>query len=83
MRLSTSLWSQLWCVKCWFYLGETSNSPQWEDKNMLGNIDNLFLKCMQKVTKVYLYHLLGVLDYYVMYRQRACQFCEMSAMVTN
>ena len=25
----------------------------------------------QKVTKGHLYHLLGVLDYYVMYRQRA------------
>ena len=37
---------------------------------MLGNIGNLFVKCMRQVTKGHLYHLLGVLDYYVMYRQR-------------
>ena len=38
---------------------------------MLGNIGNLFVKCKRQVTKGYLYHLLGVSDYYVMYRQRA------------
>ena len=36
---------------------------------MLGNIDDLFVKCMQQVAKGHLY--LGVSDYYVMYRQRA------------
>ena len=35
------------------------------------NIGNLFVICMRQVTKGYLYHLLGVYDYYVMYRQRA------------
>ena len=41
---------------------------------MLGNIDNLFVKCMRQVTKVHLYHLLGVLNYYAMYRQRVQLF---------
>ena len=36
-----------------------------------GNIGNLLVICMQQVTKGHLYHLLGVLDYYVMHRQRA------------
>ena len=36
-----------------------------------GNIGNLFVICMRQVTKGHLYHLLGVSDYYVMYRQRA------------
>ena len=38
---------------------------------MLGNIGDLFVKCMRQVMKGLLYHLLGVLDYYVMYRHRA------------
>ena len=38
---------------------------------MLGNIGNLFGKCMGQVTKDKLYHLLGVSVYYVMYRQKA------------
>ena len=38
---------------------------------MLGNIGDLFVKCMQQVTKGHLYHLVEVSDYYVMYRQRA------------
>ena len=39
---------------------------------MVGNIRNLFVTCMQhkQLTKSHLYHLLGVSDYYVMYRQR-------------
>ena len=35
------------------------------------NIGNLFVICMRQVTKGNSYHLLGVSDYYVMYRQRA------------
>ena len=50
---------------------------------MLGNIGNLFVKCMRQVTKGHLYHLYGVLDYYVMYRQKAQSVCETSAKVTN
>ena len=38
---------------------------------MLGNIGNLFRKCMREFTKGYLYHLLGVSDYDLTYRQRA------------
>ena len=38
---------------------------------MLGNSDNQFVKGIQQVTKGHLYHLFGVSDYYVMYRQRA------------
>ena len=38
---------------------------------------------MQQVTNDHFYLLLGVSDYYVMYRQRANQFCETSAKVTN
>ena len=38
---------------------------------MLGNISDHFVKCMRQVTKGHLYHLLGVSDYYVMYRHRA------------
>ena len=48
---------------------------------MLGNMGNLFVKGLQEVTKGHLYHLLGVLDYYVIYRWS--QFCEMSPKVTN
>ena len=36
-----------------------------------GNVGDLFMICMQQVMKGHLYHLLGVSDYYVMYRQRA------------
>ena len=36
-----------------------------------GNIGDLFVKCMRQVTKGHLYHLLGISDYYVMYRQKA------------
>ena len=35
---------------------------------MLGNVGNLFVKCMRQVIKD---HLLGVLDNYLVYRQRA------------
>ena len=45
---------------------------------MLGNIGDLFVKCIRQVTKGYFYHLLGVSDYYIMYRQRASQFGETS-----
>ena len=38
---------------------------------MLGNIGDLFVKCMGQVTKSHLYHLLEVSDYYVMYRHNA------------
>ena len=38
---------------------------------MLGNVGNLFVKCMREVTKDYSYHLFGALDYYLMYRHRA------------
>ena len=48
---------------------------------MLGNIGDLFVICMQQVTKSHLHHLLGVSDYYVMHRQSP--FCETSAKVTN
>ena len=58
------------------YLGETSkfkipHSIRRMTKTHRGNIGNLFVICMQQVTKGHLYHLLGVSDYYVMYRQRA------------
>ena len=43
---------------------------------MLGNIGNLFVKCMDKSQKAW------VSDYYVIYKQRA-QFCGMPATVTN
>ena len=38
---------------------------------MLGNIGDLMVKCMRHVTKGHMYHLFGVSDYYVVYRQRA------------
>ena len=50
---------------------------------MRGDIGNLLMKCLPQVTKGHLYHLLGVLDYYVMYRHRASQFCEMSLKITD
>ena len=37
---------------------------------MLGNIGDLFVKCMRQVTKGHLYHLLGISDYYVVDRAR-------------
>ena len=33
---------------------------------MLGNIGDLFVKCMRQVTEGHLYYLLGVADYNVM-----------------
>ena len=48
---------------------------------MLGNIGDLFMKCMRQVTKDHLYYLLGVSDYYVMYRHS--QFGETSAKITD
>ena len=36
-----------------------------------GNIGDLFVICMRQLTKGHLYHLLGVSDYYVMYRKSA------------
>ena len=49
-------------------------------KNMLGNIGDLIVKGMRQVTKGHLYHLLGVLDYYLMYRliplDGSVTFCE-------
>ena len=50
--------------------GRDQNLPQYDDKNMLGNICDLFVKCMRQITKGHLYHLLGVSDYYVMYRHK-------------
>ena len=52
-------------------LGEKSKFPAVGDKNMLENIGDLFVICMLQVTKHHLYHLLGVSDYYVMYRDSA------------
>ena len=61
-------------------LGETSKFPT---VYMLRTIGNLFMKCMQQVTKGHSTHLFGVLDYYAMNRQRAQFIFEMSANVTN
>ena len=60
--------------------GKRQNSPQSDDKNMLGNIGDMFVKCMRQVTKG---HLLRVSDYYVMYRRRIDQFCETLAKITD
>ena len=49
---------------------------------MLGNIGDLFVKCMRQVTKGHLYHMLGVSDYYIMYTGPS-QFCETSAKITD
>ena len=57
------LWVCLMTLK-----GGCQNSPQYDDKNMLGNIGHLFVKCMRQVTKGHLYHLFGVSDYCVIYR---------------
>ena len=50
---------------------------------MLGNIGDLFVKCMQQVTKGHLYHLLGVSDDCVIYDRGSSQFCETSAKITD
>ena len=39
-------------------------------KTCWGNLGNLFVIHMRQVTKGHFYYLLGVSDYYVMYRQR-------------
>ena len=36
-----------------------------DDKNMLENIGNLFVKCMRHITKGYLSPLLGISDYQI------------------
>ena len=51
---------------------------------MLGIIGNLFVKCMEQVTKGHWYHLLGVSDYYVMYRQRAqCHYAFTISLIIS
>ena len=52
-------------------LRRPQNSPQHDEKNMMENFGNLFVKCMLQGTNGYLYHRLRVSDYYVIYRQRA------------
>ena len=49
---------------------------------MLGNIGDLFVKCMRQVSKGHLYHLLGISDCYVMYRQRAKSLIPLDGSVT-
>ena len=51
--------------------GDIINPHSRMTKTCWCNIGNLFVICMWQVTKSHLYHLLGVLDYYVMYRHRA------------
>ena len=59
-------------IDCVIYpKGTRQNSPQQDDKTMLGNIGDLFVKFTGQVTKGHFYHLLGVSDYHVMYRHRA------------
>ena len=58
-------------VGCILVMGRDKNSPQKDGKNMLGNIGDLFVKCMLQVINSHFYHLLGVSDYYTIYRQRA------------
>ena len=53
------------------YWGDVNIHTVGYDKSMLGGIGDLFVKCMRQVTKGHLYHLFGVSDYYVIYRQRA------------
>ena len=48
---------------------------------MLGNIGDLFVKCMRQVVKGHSYQLLEVSDYYVMYSQTAQSF--LSPKATN
>ena len=53
---------------------------------MLGNICDLFVKCMRQVTKGHLYHLLEVSDYYAIYiyiGTGPSQFCETSAEIID
>ena len=51
-------------------LGRRQNSHSRMTKTCWETFSNLFAKCMGQVTKGHLYHLLGVSDYYIMYRQR-------------
>ena len=57
--------------RCFLIRGDINIPHSRLEKKCWGNIGNLFVICMGQVTKGYLYHLLGVSDYYVMYRQRA------------
>ena len=51
---------------------------------MLGNIGDLFVKCMRQVTKDHLYHLFGVLDYYVMYTEDAdLPYFDRASVIAN
>ena len=56
--------------------GRRPNSLKYDDKNMLGNIGSLFVKCMQQVTKGHLYHLLEVSDYYDVWVGRPVSFVK-------
>ena len=47
------------------------NQSKKKKKKMMGNIGSMFVKCIRRVTNGNLYHLFGVSDYYVTYRQRA------------
>ena len=55
----------------WQCMEKRLSSLQYNYRNTLGNICNIIVKCMRQVTKGHLYHLFGVSDYYLMYRQRA------------
>ena len=50
---------------------------------MLGNIGDLFSEMYGTRHKRPFVPSVGLLDYYVMYRQWPSQFCETSAKVTN
>ena len=50
---------------------------------MLGNIGDLFVKCMRQVTKGHSYHLLGESGNYVSIDTGCSQFCETSAKITD
>ena len=51
---------------------------------MLGNIGDLFVKCMRQVTKCHLYYLLGLSDYYVMHTEDAgLPYFDRAAVIAN
>ena len=62
----------IWSIAAWNYLiirGDFEIPHSRMTKACWWNVGNLFVICMWQVTKSHLYHLLGVSDYYVMYRQ--------------
>ena len=71
VNMTCGKWNSIFVTHVFEQWGDIKTSHRWMTKPCLGNIGNLFVICMPQVINGHLYHLLGVSDYYVIYRHRA------------